>query len=192
MWESGPVDSAWTAPWSPASESLELSLAGNQTASPSDGRPLSVISISGMSTHPVNFCNKVAGKVSGSVGWSLLFTVAEQQSELGLQLSGVVVTLRYSGPPVIFCLTTEESPLFLELKLPGSLSRCWMMTTAVCAFHLTCQSFSSTTLAVEPRFRASGRDRPSMEVMDSSFITLSVLVISPSIVKICWWLHEKC
>ena len=77
-----------------------------------------------MSTYPVNFCNKVAGKISGSVGWSLLFTVTEQQTELGPQLFGVVATLRYSGPPVIFRLTTEESQLLLELKLPGGPSRC--------------------------------------------------------------------
>jgi len=36
-----------------------------------------------MSTHPVNFCNKMAGKISGSVVWSLSFVVAEQQTELG-------------------------------------------------------------------------------------------------------------
>jgi len=93
------------APWSPASESLQLSLAG---AFPSDGRPPSVDQHQWYEHASGQLLQQVAGKINGTVGWSLSFTVAEQQTELGPQLSGVVATLRYNGPPVIFCLLTEE------------------------------------------------------------------------------------
>ena len=82
------------------------------------------IGVGGTSTNLVNFSDEVTGKIIGSVDWSLLFTLVEQQTELAPQLSGVIATLRYGGPPVVFRLTTEESPLFLELMLPGGPSCC--------------------------------------------------------------------